>query len=185
MRFVELSLAGALIIEPERHTDERGWFARTWCRDEFARRGLPVAWAQSSVAYNRRRGTLRGLHYQDDPFPEAKLVRCTRGAVHDVIVDLRPASPTFANWIAVELSTANGRQLFVPPGFAHGYQTLTDDAEMFYQISESYRPELARGLRWDDPALAIAWPDCPERTISPRDLSFPCLRLAHFPSPPS
>jgi dTDP-4-dehydrorhamnose 3,5-epimerase len=179
MRFTELRLSGALLIEPDRRADERGWFARTWCREEFARRGLPDAWAQCSAAFNRRRGTLRGLHYQADPFPEAKLVRCTHGAVYDVIVDLRPDAPTFAQWVAVELSGENGRQLFVPPGFAHGYQTLTDGAELDYLISEAYRPELARGVRWDDPALAIAWPDCPERIVSERDRSFPDLRPAH------
>jgi dTDP-4-dehydrorhamnose 3,5-epimerase len=178
VRFLELRLAGAFVIEPERRADRRGWFARTWCREEFARLGLPSTWAQSSVVHNRRRGTLRGLHYQADPFPEAKLVHCTRGAVYDVIVDLRPGSPTFAQWVAVELNADDGRQLYVPPGLAHGYQTLTDRSELLYQISEAYHPDLACGIRWDDPDLAITWPDCPERIISERDRSLPDLLSA-------
>jgi dTDP-4-dehydrorhamnose 3,5-epimerase len=173
MRFVASPLPGAFVIEPDRHEDERGYFARCWCREEFAARGLADHWAQCGTAFNRWAGTLRGLHYQAAPFAEAKLVRCTRGALYDVIVDLRPDSPAHARWAAVELSAANGRLLYVPEGFAHGYQTLEDDTEVFYQFSVPHRPDAARGLRWDDPALAIRWPECRERVISARDQSFP------------
>jgi dTDP-4-dehydrorhamnose 3,5-epimerase len=175
MRFVELSLPGTIVVEPELRQDERGFFARTWCREAFAARGLATSWAQCSTSYNRRRGTLRGLHYQAEPCPETKLVRCTAGAVFDVVVDLRPESPAFGRWAAVELSADNRRQLYIPAGLAHGFQTLTDDAEVFYQISAAYRPDLQRGVRWDDPALAIAWPECAERIVSPRDRAFPRL----------
>jgi dTDP-4-dehydrorhamnose 3,5-epimerase len=175
MRFVETSLPGAFVVEPERRQDERGFFARTWCQEAFAARGLTTVWAQCSTSYNHRRGTLRGLHYQAEPCPETKLVRCTAGAVFDVIVDLRPGSPTYGRWAAVELSAETGRQLYIPAGLAHGFQTLTDGAEVFYQISAPYRPDLQRGTRWDDPALAIAWPACPERIVSPRDRAWPRL----------
>ena len=173
MRFVELKLPGAFLIEPERRSDERGFFARTWCRREFAARGIRCDWVQCNVSYNSRRGTLRGLHYQAEPWGEAKLVRCTAGAVHDVIVDLRPDSPTYGRWEAVELTAENRWQLFVPEGLAHGFQTLADDTELFYQMGREHHPEAARGLRWDDPALAIAWPACARRTMSPADLAFP------------
>jgi dTDP-4-dehydrorhamnose 3,5-epimerase len=175
MRFLKTRLEGAMLIVPERHEDERGFFARTWCREEFASHGLRTDWVQFNVSFNRRRGTLRGLHYQAEPHPECKLVRCTRGAVWDVIVDLRPDSPTCTDWVAVELTADNRNMLYIPQGFAHGFQTLTDDTELFYQMSEFYHPELARGVRWDDPVLAIGWPWCPERIISPRDLAFPVL----------
>jgi len=170
--FQDLDLAGALVIEPERLEDERGFFARTWCREELAARGLVGTIAQCSLSFNRRKGTLRGMHYQAAPHEETKIVRCTMGAVYDVIVDLRPDSPTHRRWAAVELSAENHRQLYVPAGFAHGFQTLVDNAEVFYQISEFYHPESARGVRWDDPALGIRWP-IGEMTISARDRSFP------------
>jgi dTDP-4-dehydrorhamnose 3,5-epimerase len=173
VRFVELKLGGAFRIEPERRADERGFFARTWCRREFAARGVCCDWVQCNVSYNRRRGTLRGLHYQAAPWGEAKLVRCTAGGVYDVIVDLRPGSPTRGRWEAVELTAENRWQLFVPEGFAHGFQTLADDTELFYQMGREYCPEAARGLRWDDPALAISWPECRQRTISAADLAYP------------
>src|SRR5262245_20735946 len=175
MRFRETPLAGAFVIELDRREDERGFFARCWCRDEFAAHGLTAAWVQANVSFNRRAGTLRGLHYQADPHAEDKLVRCTLGAVHDVIVDLRPGSPTYARWAAVELSAASRRALYVPRGFAHGFQTLADDSELLYLMSEVYYPECARGVRWDDPALGIEWPECPGRVIAPRDRSFPDL----------
>jgi dTDP-4-dehydrorhamnose 3,5-epimerase len=181
VRFHETKIAGALLIEPERRPDERGFFARTWCRDEFAARGLTTAWVQCNVSFNERRGTLRGLHYQADPFPEIKLVRCTMGAAYDVIVDLRPGSPSFGQWVGVELTAANRLSLYIPGGVAHGFQTLADDTELFYQMSEFYRPELARGVRWDDPRLGIAWPDCPQRIISARDRNLPDF----VPCPPS
>ncbi|HZT79891.1 MAG TPA: dTDP-4-dehydrorhamnose 3,5-epimerase [Gemmataceae bacterium] len=175
MQFHETRLRGAFLIDLDRREDERGHFARTYCEDEFAAVGLRPRWLQCNVSFNRRRGTLRGLHYQEAPFAEAKLVRCTRGAIFDVIVDLRPGSPTYGKWVAAELTADNGRMFYVPEGFAHGFQTLADDTEVFYQMSERYRPEAARGVRWDDAALAIAWPDCGERIISPRDLAFPGL----------
>jgi len=158
MRFVETAVAGALVIEPERHEDDRGFFARTWDASVFAQRGLNPAFVQSSVSYNRRRGTLRGLHYQAAPFEEAKLVRCTAGAVFDVSVDLRPSSETFRQWFGIELSAENRLALYVPEGCAHGFLTLRDDSEVLYQISEFWVPEAGRGLRWNDPAFRIEWP---------------------------
>jgi dTDP-4-dehydrorhamnose 3,5-epimerase len=173
VRFQETSLRGAFVLDPERREDERGFFARTWCREEFAAHGLADDWVQCNVSFNRRRGTLRGLHYQEPPWGEAKLIRCTLGALYDVIVDLRRDSPTFRRWAAVELTAANRRLLYVPAGFAHGFQTLADDTEVFYQMSEYYRPEAARGVRWDDPVLAVAWPDCSRRYLSPADQALP------------
>jgi dTDP-4-dehydrorhamnose 3,5-epimerase len=172
MRLQQTDLAGAYVVTPERLVDDRGHFARTWCTREFAEFGLSAAWVQGNISYNRVRGTLRGLHYQADPRPETKLVRCTRGAAFDVIVDLRPGSPTFRTWVGVELSETNGVALYIPGGFAHGYQTLADDTELVYEMSEFYVPELARGVRWDDPALAIAWPESTHRIISARDQAF-------------
>jgi dTDP-4-dehydrorhamnose 3,5-epimerase len=138
--------------------DERGFFARTWCRQEFEAHGLNSRLAQSSISFNKRRGTLRGMHYQSAPDEEAKLVRCTMGAIYDVTIDLRRDSPTFKQWVGLELTAENRRMLYIPEGFAHGLQTLTDDTEVFYQISERYAPESARGVRWNDPAFAIDWP---------------------------
>jgi dTDP-4-dehydrorhamnose 3,5-epimerase len=173
MRFKELNSGGAFLIEPERQEDERGFFARTWCREEFAAHGIACSWVQCNVSFNRRRGTLRGLHYQAAPWEEAKLVRCTMGALYDVIVDVRPGSLHFGAWAAVELTAENRCLLYVPPGFAHGFQTLADDTEVFYQMSQTYHPEASRGLRWNDPALAIEWPACRQRTISAADQSYP------------
>ena len=147
MIFTETRLAGAYLIEPERIEDERGFFARTWCRDEFERHGLNPRLVQCNVSYNARRGTLRGMHYQAKPHEEAKLVRCTRGAIYDVIVDLRPDSPTYRQWVAAELTAENRRMLYIPEGFAHGFQTLADETEVFYQMSELFHPESARGVR--------------------------------------
>jgi dTDP-4-dehydrorhamnose 3,5-epimerase len=158
MRFTETSVAGAWVLDPERIEDERGFFARTWDASVFAERGLNPALAQCSVSFNRVRGTLRGLHYQVSPHEEAKLVRCTAGAIFDVAVDLRAASPTFREWCGVELSADNRLALYVPEGCAHGFLTLTNNAEVAYQISASWAPEAARGVRWDDPAFGIAWP---------------------------
>jgi dTDP-4-dehydrorhamnose 3,5-epimerase len=174
MIFTETALAGAYIIEPERIADERGYFARTWCRREFEGRGLEGIWAQSSLSYNKAAGTVRGMHYQAAPYEETKLIRCTRGAVHDVIIDLRPHSPTFCLHIAVVLTVDNHRMLYVPAGFAHGFQTLEDDTEVTYLISEFHRPEFGRGVRWDDPAFNIQWPR-PVSVITPRDRSYPDL----------
>jgi dTDP-4-dehydrorhamnose 3,5-epimerase len=174
MRFHESELAGAFLIEPELVEDERGFFARSWCAQEFADHGLRASIAQCNISYNRRRATLRGLHYQADPFAEAKLVRCSRGAIFDVIVDLRPDSPTRHRWIAEELTAANRRMVYVPEGFAHGFQALSDDTEVFYQMSRSYRAEAATGIRFDDPAFAIAWPIA-NAIVSARDLALPLL----------
>jgi dTDP-4-dehydrorhamnose 3,5-epimerase len=172
MIFQETGLKGAFVIEPEPREDERGFFARTWCQREFAAEGLPSQWVQCNISFNRQRGTLRGMHYQIAPKEEEKLVRCTMGAIYDVIIDLRPESPTFRQWLAVELTADNRRMLFIPKGFAHGFQTLVDDTEVFYQMSEFYAPEYARGVRWDDPAFMVSWP-AEKRIISERDRGFP------------
>jgi dTDP-4-dehydrorhamnose 3,5-epimerase len=163
-----------MLIEFERIEDERGFFARSFCQEEFRRYGLDPAIAQSNVSWNRRRGTLRGLHYQATPHEEAKVVRCTRGAIWDVIVDLRDGSPTRFKWFSVELTALNHWALYVPKGFAHGFQTLDDDTEVLYQMSESYRAELARGVRWDDPKLTIDWP-LPDPILSERDRGYDLL----------
>ena len=165
-------LAGAVVAEPEPLADERGFFARTFSRDEFAAAGLDGDVAQCSVSFNAAAGTLRGLHYQAAPHAESKLVRCTQGAIYDVIVDLRPESPTYCDWVAIELSATNRLGLFVPRGLAHGFQTLTPAAEVHYQISVRYEPNAARGVRWNDPRFGIEWPPA-ERIISARDRAFP------------
>jgi dTDP-4-dehydrorhamnose 3,5-epimerase len=172
MLFIETQLAGAYIIDPERIEDERGFFARTWDRHEFESRGLNTNLAQCNISYNTRRGTLRGMHYQAAPHEETKLVRCTSGAIYDVIVDLRPASPTLRQWLGVELSAANRRMLYIPEGFAHGFQTLSDNSEVFYQMAAFYAPDYARGVRWNDPAFGIVWPETPQ-VISARDQAYP------------
>jgi dTDP-4-dehydrorhamnose 3,5-epimerase len=175
VRFEETALPGAWLVDLERHEDERGFFARTWCADELAAHGLEAKVAQWSISFNEARGTLRGMHWQEPPHAEVKVVRCVRGAVYDVIVDLRPESPTFRRWLAVELDEANRRSLYIPEGFAHGFQTLSDGAEVLYGISEPHAPGFARGFRWDDPAVGIEWPQAEERVISERDLSWPDL----------
>lgn len=174
MRFIPTPLDGAFVVELEPIEDERGFFARSFCEREFARHGLEPRIAQCNVSYNRRRGTLRGMHYSVAPHAEAKLVRCTSGAIFDVVVDLRPGSASLHRWYGVELSAANRRMLFVPTGLAHGFQTLTDDAEVFYQMSEFYDPECARGVRWDDPRFAISWP-LADAVVSDKDRSYPLL----------
>ena len=168
MRFAETPLAGAFVIDIEPASDERGSFARAFCADEFAARGLDGRCAQSSICLNHHRGTIRGMHLQLPPVAEAKLVRCIRGSVLDVIVDLRPGSPTFLHHFAVTLSAQNHRALYVPPLLAHGYQVLEDDSELYYQMSEPYAPGFERGIRYDDPQLGIAWP-LPVTVISHRD----------------
>lgn len=172
MLFTQTPLPGVVVIDPEPHADERGFFARSWCREEFARHGLNPKLAQCNISYNRRQGTLRGMHYQQAPFAEAKLVRCTRGAIYDVALDLRPDSRTFMQHFAVELTADNHRMLYVPEGCAHGFLTLEDHTEVFYQMSEMYRSDCGRGVRWNDPAFAIAWP-AQVRVISERDRSYP------------
>jgi len=169
--FSETTLEGAWIIDPERAEDERGFFARSWCQREFAARGLSPNVVQCNISFNRKRGTLRGMHYQAKPYEEVKLVRCTMGALYDVIIDLRVTSPTFRHWVAVELTASNRRMLYIPGGFAHGFQTLEANTEVFYQMSEFYSPDLTRGVRWDDPAFGIQWPPG-ERIISERDRNY-------------
>jgi dTDP-4-dehydrorhamnose 3,5-epimerase len=173
VRFTPLELKGAYLIEPERIEDERGSFARTWCSREFAAAGLPAGLEQCSLSANKRRGTLRGLHLQADPHGEHKLVRCSRGAIFDVIVDLRIGSPTFRRWVAFELTADNAKALLIPPGMAHGFQTLADETDVFYQMAESFVPGAARGVRWNDPAFAIAWPAAERRIMSDRDAGYP------------
>jgi dTDP-4-dehydrorhamnose 3,5-epimerase len=173
MIFTETELGGAYVIDLEPREDERGFFARAWCADEFAERGLTTRVAQSNVSFNRRQGTVRGMHYQAAPHAEAKLVRCTRGAIFDVIVDLRADSPTYKRWAGVELSADNHRALYVPEGFAHGYQTLVPETETFYQVSEFYAPAAERGVRWNDPAFAIDWPDPGSAFLSEKDAAWP------------
>lgn len=172
MIFVETKLKGAFIIEVEKHEDERGFFARTWCEKEFSFHGLNPRFVQCSVSFNKKKGTLRGMHYQAAPHEEAKLVRCTMGSIHDVIIDLRRESVTFMHHFGVVLSAENRKALYIPEGFAHGFQTLEDNSEVFYQMSEFYVPESARGVRWDDPAFGIPWPP-DERTISDKDRTYP------------
>jgi dTDP-4-dehydrorhamnose 3,5-epimerase len=176
MRFVSTGLDGAFVVEIERKEDDRGFFARTWCRTEFAAMGLDVRVVQCNVSWNRRTGTLRGMHWQAAPHAEAKLVRVTAGAVWDVIVDLRMGSPTYLRHFGVELAVKGRRALFVPAGFAHGFQVLCDDTEVLYQMSEFYVPDSQRGARWDDPAFGIEWPLRPP-ILNERDASFPDLRL--------
>ena len=172
MIFRDTGIDGAWVIEAERLGDERGFFARTWDTHEFAERGLNPRLVQCSISYNQARGTLRGLHYQAAPHEEAKLVRCTAGAIFDVVVDLRPDSSTFRGWFGVELSAENRLALFVPEGCAHGFLTLDDDCEVHYQVSEFYAPEAARGVRWNDPAFAIKWP-AEVVVMNDRDRSYP------------
>jgi len=170
--FTETKLPGAFVIEPEEHEDPRGSFARTFCQREFESHGLNTRVAQCSISFSKRKGTLRGMHFQIAPFAEAKLIRCTAGSIYDVIIDLRPSSPSFKQHFAVELSAENRRMLYVPEQFAHGLQTLEDNTEVFYQMSQFYSAEHARGVRWDDPAFGIAWP-ANKRTIIERDRSYP------------
>lgn len=172
MIFTETKLAGVFEVHPEPHGDERGLFARTWCQAEFEDHGLSGRLVQCSTSFNARRGTLRGLHYQAAPFAEAKLVRCTAGAIYDVALDLRQGSPTFLEWHGAELNARNRHALYIPEGCAHGFLTLEDESEVFYQMSEFYRPESARGVRWNDPAFNIAWPGSVE-VISERDRMLP------------
>jgi dTDP-4-dehydrorhamnose 3,5-epimerase len=174
MRFEQMQLKGAWIVDPVPAEDERGWFARTFCVREFADLGLETRFVQHSTSLSRRARTLRGLHFQEEPHGEVKIVSCAHGAIFDVIVDMRPGSPTRMRWTAVELSARNGRRLYIPKGFAHGFITLSDNVIVNYLISEFYEPSAARGLRYDDPVLAIEWP-CQPAVISERDLAWPYL----------
>ncbi len=172
MRFTLTDVAGAYLIELEKRGDERGFFARAWCKREFEEHGLCARLCQANVSFNRYQGTLRGLHFQRAPHAENKLVRCTRGAIFDVALDLRPESPSFRKWVGFELSAENGRMLYVPEGCAHGYQTLRDNCEVFYQVTEFYAPEDEGGVAYDDPAFGIRWP-LPVTVISDRDKNHP------------
>lgn len=174
MKFIEAPLGGAFLIEMDRVVDDRGFFARSFCAAEFAAQGLAAPASQSSVSFNARRGTLRGMHYQEAPHDEEKLVRCTSGAIFDVIVDNRTESLSYRRWWGTELSAANHRSLYIPKGFAHGFITLTDAAEVFYMMSVPYSPGFAAGMRWNDPALGIAWPIAPS-VIASRDADYPLL----------
>jgi dTDP-4-dehydrorhamnose 3,5-epimerase len=174
MIFRETVIGGVVVVEPEPHEDERGFFARTWDAEEFDRRGLNGRLVQCSISFNRLRGTLRGMHYQAAPHQEAKLVRCTSGSIFDVAVDLRTESTTYRRWFGTELSAVNRLALYVPEGCAHGFLTLTDDAEVAYQISQFHAPDAARGLRWDDPAIGIEWPG-DVLVVNERDRSYPHL----------
>jgi dTDP-4-dehydrorhamnose 3,5-epimerase len=172
MRFEETVLAGAYVVDLEPRADERGFFTRTFCEREFGAHGLPVRFPQCNLSRNVRLGTLRGMHFQVGPDPEAKIVHAVSGAIYDVIVDLRPKSPTFLRWIGVELSAESGRALFVPGGFAHGFLTLAPGTDVFYHMSDFYRPERDRGFRWNDPRFDIRWPS-PPSVISSRDAEYP------------
>jgi dTDP-4-dehydrorhamnose 3,5-epimerase len=174
MLFTSTGVAGAFLVEPERIRDERGFFARTWCGDEFGAQGLNPSLVQCSVSFNRRKGTLRGMHYHTHPYQEAKLVRCTRGAMWDVAVDLRRGSPTYLAWHGVELTADNHAMLYIPEGCAHGFLTLADETEVFYQMSAPFAPTAARGVRFDDPALGIAWPG-EVVVVNQRDRAWPDL----------
>jgi dTDP-4-dehydrorhamnose 3,5-epimerase len=178
MIFHKTSLPGAWLVEPEKRSDDRGFFARTWCREEFAAHGLEERYVQRNLSVNPVAGTLRGMHWQAAPYGEVKLMQCTRGAIFDVIVDMRPASPTFRQWLAVELRARDYRMLYAPEGFAHGFQTLEDDTEVAYLVSAPYMAEASRGIRHDDPAIGIRWPRAVTR-ISEQDRGWPLLDEAH------
>ena len=180
MKFIETKLEGAYLIEPERLEDERGFFARTFCREEFEAHGLNPNVAQCNISFNNKKGTLRGMHYQVAPYEEVKLVSCIRGAVYDVIIDLRQDSSTYCQWFAVELSAENYKILYVPEWYAHGFQTLEDNTVVFYQMSEFYHPECASGVRWDDQAFGVEWPNIHHRIVSEIDkryADFSCINI--------
>jgi dTDP-4-dehydrorhamnose 3,5-epimerase len=175
MFFTPTELAGAFVIDVQRFEDNRGFFARTWAIDDFESRGLVSKVVQMNLSYNRARGTLRGMHFRHAPYAETKLVRCVRGAIFDVIIDIRADSPSYKRWMSVELTAENRRALYVPEGFAHGFQTLVDDVEVMYQVSQPYVPSAEGGVRYDDPAFAIRWPLAPTE-ISPKDTQWPAFR---------
>jgi dTDP-4-dehydrorhamnose 3,5-epimerase len=172
MRFIETKLKEAYIIELEMKEDERGFFARSFCHEEFEKNGLNPNIVQCNISYNKKKGTLRGMHYQVAPYEEAKIVSCTSGAIYDVIIDLRQNSSTYCQWLAVELSDKNCKILYIPEGFAHGFQTLEDNTTVFYQMSEFYHPECAQGIRWDESTFGIKWP-LSEQIMSKKDINYP------------
>jgi len=176
MIFQPTKLRDVFVLEMEKREDHRGFFARTWCEKEFDSHGLTVQYVQANISFTKRRGSVRGLHYQVAPHPEIKLIRCTKGAIYDVIVDLRPTSPTYKQWLAVELTADNHRMLHVPAFFAHGFQTLKDETEVFYQVSGFYASECERGVRWDDPLFGIEWPETEKVIITDKDRNWPDYR---------
>jgi dTDP-4-dehydrorhamnose 3,5-epimerase len=177
MNFTETKLTGVYLLDPRRFEDERGFFAPSFSAAEFAARGMAREFVENNISFSRCRGTLRGMHYQAAPHGQAKLVRCTRGAVYDVAVDLRPDSPTYREWVGVELTAENRRMLYLPGDCGHGFQTLVDDTEVFYMVSHPYAPESGRGFRWDDPAFRIEWPDVGARVLLKRDQEYPDFKL--------
>jgi dTDP-4-dehydrorhamnose 3,5-epimerase len=176
MIFTETKIKGVYIIGPELLTDERGFFARSFCKEEFQKHGLDTDIVQCNISYNKKKGTLRGMHYQVPPFEEAKIVSCTKGSIYDVVVDLRKESLTYCQWVSTELSEKNFKMMYIPKGCAHGFQTLEDEAIVYYQMTEFFHPECARGVRWDDPAIGIIWP-VPARIISEKDQKSVDLKL--------
>jgi len=177
MKFIETKISGAFIIEPTKITDERGFFARTWSKKQFDAHGVISCFVEFNTSFSKTSGTIRGLHYQVPPFREAKLVRCTKGAIYDVIIDLRPESLSYKRWLGVELRADTYKMLYVPEGVGHGFQTLEDDAEVFYPVSQFYSPEFERGVRWDDPMFAIEWPETERVIISDKDRSWRDYRV--------
>lgn len=175
MKITPLGISGVFCLEQERYVDERGFFARQFCQHEMARFGIDFTIRQCNVSGNLKKGTLRGLHYQKEPYPEIKVVSCMKGRIYDVVVDLRPESETYLKWVATELSQENGKSLYIPSGMAHGFQTLDDYSVVYYQLGEFFVPECYAGVRWDDPKLDIEWPACPKRIINARDASYDFL----------
>lgn len=173
MFFIETKLKGAFVIKLEKYSDDRGFFSRAWCQKEFKEQGINSRFVQANIGFSKNSGTIRGIHYQIAPFEEAKLVRCIRGAIFDVVLDLRPELPSFKQWFGVELSDENRKMLYVPEGCAHGYQTLVDNTEVFYQVSQVYSPESERGIRWNDPEFDIEWPIDEDLVISEKDQNWP------------
>jgi dTDP-4-dehydrorhamnose 3,5-epimerase len=176
MKFTETGLDGAFVIEIEPRLDERGFFARGWCRREFEAAGIRINFVQANIAFSKNKGTLRGMHFQKAPHAEAKFLRCVRGAVFDVMIDLRPDSPTFKKWFGIELTADNHKMVFIPEGFAHGYLATVDDTEVFYLVSAFYSPDTEGGVRWDDPAFGVKWPMTGNLIISEKDKNLPDFR---------
>lgn len=173
MKFTQTGIEGAFVIEIEPHLDDRGFFARAWCRREFEKRGIQFEFVQANIAFSKEKGTLRGMHFQNAPHAEAKFLRCVKGEIFDVIIDLRPDSPTFKHWFGIELTAENHKIIFIPEGFAHGYLTTAADTEVFYLVSAFYSPDAEGGVRWDDPAFGIEWPMVGNLTMSEKDRSWP------------
>jgi dTDP-4-dehydrorhamnose 3,5-epimerase len=182
MKFQKAMLEGVWHITLDRKTDERGFFARTWCKEEFEKQGLDAQISQCSTAFNAKKATLRGMHFQKAPFGEIKMISCARGAVYDVLLDLRPESKTFCKWMAVILSEDDSQILYVPEGIAHGYQTLTHESQLFYQMNRPYEPSAASGVRWNDPTFDISWPEVPDRIMSDKDSSWPDFKRSEMES---